>query len=81
MRATLEQVDQFREFARRQLTGGGVELTIDELYDRWRDEHEQSETIREVRLGVAQIERGETVTIEELKERLSGQTAQRPRQA
>lgn len=80
MRATLDQVDSFREFARRQLTNGGAELTIDELFDRWRDEYEQSEAIRQVRLGMEQIERGETVTIEELKESLSGQIAQRPRQ-
>lgn len=81
MRATLQQVDNFREFARQQLTNGGADLTIDELFDRWLDEYEQSETIRDVRLGMEQIERGETVTIEELKEGMSGQTAQRPRQA
>jgi hypothetical protein len=81
MRATLEQVDNFREFARRQLTSGGADLTIDELFDRWLDEYEQSETIRDVRLGMEQIERGETVTIEQLKDRLAGQTAQGPRQA
>jgi hypothetical protein len=81
MRATLEQVDNFREFARQQLTNGGADMTIAELFDRWLDEYEQSETIRDVRRGMEQIERGETVTIDELKERWAGHTAQGPRQA
>lgn len=66
MRATLAQVDDFREFARRQLTNGGAELTIDELFDRWRQEWETAETIRQVRMGIEQIERGEGLTLDEV---------------
>jgi hypothetical protein len=78
MRATLEQVDDFREFARRQLTNGGADLTIDELFDRWRQEWETAETIRQVRIGIEQIERGETISIDELKRRHCRQTEPSP---
>lgn len=70
MRATLEQVDNFRDFARQQLTNGGAELTIDELFDRWLQEWESSETIRQVRIGIEQIERGEGLTLEEVDRRI-----------
>lgn len=37
---TQEQVDHFHQFATEQLANGGSELTVDELYDRWRFENQ-----------------------------------------
>jgi hypothetical protein len=60
MRATLEQVDSFREFARRQLTNGGAELTIDELFDRWRATLPHEVDRLAVQASLRDMERGET---------------------
>lgn len=70
MLATRELVDSFHEYAVSELRNGGTSLTIDELYDRWRELREREETIRAVKKGMEQIERGECMTLEEAQCRI-----------
>jgi len=60
MRATLEQVDSFREYARQQLANGGSQLTIDELYDRWRATLANDADLLAVQASLRDMEQGET---------------------
>jgi hypothetical protein len=64
MYATAQQIESFRSFALQQLAGGDVELTIDELYDRWRlqqpDEQELRDNVRAVKASLRDMERGTT---------------------
>ena len=45
--AIQEQLDSFYRFATEQLSHGGSEKTIDELYDRWRFENVSPEELLE----------------------------------
>jgi hypothetical protein len=60
MRATLEQVDSFREYARQQLANGESQLTIDELYDRWRGTLGSDTDLLAVQASLKDMEQGET---------------------
>jgi hypothetical protein len=79
MCATLDQVDSFREFARRQLADGGADLTIDELFDRWRDECEIDATLRAVERSRAEFEEGRSQTLEEADTEIRRQLGFAPR--
>jgi hypothetical protein len=59
-----DQIDQFREFALAQLSAENKELTIDELYDEWRnlnpdpvqmaiDQNAVAASLRDYRNGVS----------------------------
>lgn len=37
-----QELESFNQFARGQIDGGGV-LTIDELFDQWRNQHNESD--------------------------------------
>ncbi|MGH7200336.1 MAG: hypothetical protein ACREJB_07000, partial [Planctomycetaceae bacterium] len=52
MKATEEQIENFRSFALEQLGNGGSGLSVDELYDRWRIEHPADEELRKDVLAV-----------------------------
>jgi hypothetical protein len=80
MRATLEQVDNFRDFARQQLTNGGADLTIDALFDRWRRECELNATLQSVERSMAEFEAGMSQTLEEADTEIRRQLGFVPRQ-
>jgi hypothetical protein len=80
MRATLEQVDSFREFARRQLANGGADLTIDELFDRWRQECELDATLQSVERSMAEFDAGLSQSLEDADADIRRQLGFAPRQ-
>ncbi|MDA7504025.1 hypothetical protein N8553_03490 [bacterium] len=45
--STQEQIESFYQFATAQLMNGGSELSVDELYDKWRLENVTDEEIEE----------------------------------
>jgi hypothetical protein len=63
LKATEQQIEQFRDFALRQLRNGGADLTVDEVYDLWRAECPSDDEVREdvlaVRASLRDMERGE----------------------
>lgn len=63
MKATKQQVEEFRSFALKQLGDGGCESTIDELYDRWRLEcptdDEVSKDVLALKASLRDMEAGE----------------------
>jgi len=64
MKVTAQQIDDFRSFALKQMGDGGCELTIDELYDRWRLECPSDDELREdvsaLKASLRDMEAGET---------------------
>ena len=70
MSTLIEQINSFHAFAIQQANNGGATLTIDEVYDRWRQEQELEETIADVRRGLEQLERGEGMSLNELRDKL-----------
>jgi hypothetical protein len=77
--ATQEQIDSFYRFATEQLSAGGTEKTVDELYDQWRFENLGPEDIAEnvaaIQASIDDMNQGETgrdagKVIRELREEL-----------
>ena len=77
--ATQEQIDSFYRFATEQLSDGGSEKTVDELYDQWRFENLGPEDIAEngaaIQASIDDMNQGETgrdagKVIRELREEL-----------
>ena len=64
MKATRQQVEDFRTYALEQVCNGGCQLTIDELYDRWRLEHPSDDEFRDdvlaLKASLRDIAAGET---------------------
>jgi len=60
MATTEQQIDSFAQFARGQLAQGGEELSIDELFDRWRLEHPPAEDVLAIKASVRDMQGGET---------------------
>jgi hypothetical protein len=62
--ATQEQIDSFYRFATEQLSAGGSEKTVDELYDQWRFENLGPEDIAEnvaaIQASIDDMNQGET---------------------
>ena len=62
--ASQEQIDSFYRFATEQLSNGGSEKSIDELYDQWRYENlgpeELSENIAAIQAAIDDMNRGDT---------------------
>lgn len=63
MKATEHEIESFRRFALEQIGNGGSELSIDELYDRWRlqcpSDEELQEDVLAVKASLRDMERGE----------------------
>jgi len=61
--ATKQQLDSFYEFATSQISNGGAELTMDELYCLWRAKHltptELAESVAAVRAAYTEMEAGD----------------------
>jgi hypothetical protein len=64
MIATLEELNEFRQFAAEQIGNGAEELSLEELVDRWRmlshSPDELNNNVRAVQEAIADMERGET---------------------
>jgi len=64
MIATLEELNEFRQFATEQIGNGAEELSLEELVDRWRmlshSPDELNDNVRAVQEAIADMERGET---------------------
>ncbi|MCA9110795.1 MAG: hypothetical protein KDA52_12655 [Planctomycetaceae bacterium] len=73
MLATRELIDNFHEYALRQVHNGAASLTIDELYKRWRLMQERNESIGDIRIAMEQFERGEGMTLDEAERRIRQQ--------
>ena len=62
MKATEELIENFRTFALERL-GRGADLSVDELYDSWRqenpDEEQASEDLLAVKASLRDMDRGE----------------------
>ncbi len=62
--ATRQQIDSFRQFALEQVENGGAELTIDDLYQLWRNanptESELAESVAAVKAAYTDFESGDT---------------------
>ena len=61
--ATQAEIDSFTRFAVQQLSNGGTELSMDELYDRWRSQNPRAEELAEsvaaVKAALADMEAGD----------------------
>ncbi|MBC8356867.1 MAG: type II toxin-antitoxin system Phd/YefM family antitoxin [Planctomycetes bacterium] len=72
--ATLEQLDSFHQFAAEQLDNGGADLTIDELFSRWRMDNptpsERDEVNAIIRRGLEDIAAGRSRDADEVTEEL-----------
>ncbi|HUG94102.1 MAG TPA: hypothetical protein VML55_24945 [Planctomycetaceae bacterium] len=80
MTVTREQLDNFHEFAARQLDNGGSELSLEQLLDLWRIENpapdERSENVAAIRQAVDDMDAGDVgepadVVIQEVRESLN----------
>ena len=78
--ATQEQIDNFHEFATKQLANGGAEKSVDELFDAWRISNptpaEFRENVAAIQASIDDMNRGETgrdasKVISELREELN----------
>jgi len=72
--ATQDQIESFHQFAITQLSNGGANLTMDELYSLWRI---RNPTTRELRQSVAAVQ----AAIEDLEAGDSGESARQALQA
>jgi hypothetical protein len=64
MAVTIEQVEDFREFALRKLRNGGIP-SLEECLRLWREEVEEQETLESIRRGEADFEAGRYCTVAE----------------
>jgi hypothetical protein len=64
LKATEQQIEGFRTFALDQLRNGGSDLTVDELYDRWRLECPSTDELQDdvlaVKASLRDMESGQT---------------------
>ena len=71
---TMEQLDSFHRFASEQLSNGGADQTIDELFSRWRMDNptptERDEVNAIIRQGIEDIAAGRGQDAEEASEEL-----------
>lgn len=62
--ATKEQIESFYRFATDQLTNGGTQKSIDELYDQWRYENlspeEVAENVAAIQSAIDDMDAGDT---------------------
>lgn len=62
--ATQEQIDSFYRFAIEQLAAGGLDKSVDELYDQWRFENlspdESLENVAAVQSAIEDMNNGDT---------------------
>lgn len=62
MSATLQQLEDFVAFAKRELANGGADLSIDDLFDRWRgrtDDEVDPNEVAAIEASIADYDRGE----------------------
>lgn len=61
---TQEQIDNFHEFATKQLANGGAEKSVDELFDAWRISNptptEFRENVAAIQASIDDMNRGDT---------------------
>jgi hypothetical protein len=60
MATTEQNIDNFAQFAKELLGNGGAELSIDELYDRWRQSESSAEDAHAIQASLRDMENGET---------------------
>ena len=60
-----QQVDKFTEFVKRTVPSQEASPSLEECLQKWRDEQELADTIESINRGVADIEAGRVMTIEE----------------
>lgn len=62
--ATQDQIDNFYQFATQQISNGGAELTMAELFDLWHVQNptaeELAESVAAVKAALADMENGDT---------------------
>jgi hypothetical protein len=60
-----QEVDRFAEFVKQKVSSEDAGPSLEECLRQWREEQELAETIESIKLGIADIEAGRVMSIEE----------------
>jgi len=60
MASIQQELESFTQFAQQRILAGGNALSMDDLYDQWRERHSASEDAAAILASVADMEKGET---------------------
>ncbi|MEM9185418.1 MAG: hypothetical protein AAGB00_02855 [Planctomycetota bacterium] len=78
--STADQIDDFAAFAHQAVAAGHEQLSIDELYDRWREQRTRDEDLAAIKAALASYDAGERSrpadeVIAELRAKVEGMRA------
>lgn len=59
MASIQQELESFTQFARQKIQAGGPDVSMDELYDQWREAHFASEDAAAILASIRDMEQGE----------------------